>query len=135
MDNKNIKMLNVIDSRLSLRAKTTSVSGVGQSVRAIHPLGMRVVVRIKNDDNRTNTGLYLPEGSKEKSADSFLGEVVEVASALDELTDELHNISGIPQGALVLISKSAGVKVPWDDSLRIVDTKDVLAIVDEVELS
>lgn len=101
-------------------------------IRTIHPLGMRVVVRILKNNNQTDSGLYLPEGSKEKQQQSFLAEVIEVATAEDKDTREDTNISGIPLGAKILIPKHAGTVVPWDEELRIVDTKEVLAIVDEV---
>jgi co-chaperonin GroES (HSP10) len=103
-------------------------------IRRVHPLGMRVLVRVLKDGNMTDTGLYLPEGAKQTMDDSVLAEVVEVASALDSNTQEETNVSGIPNGALVLISKTAGVRVPWDDDLRLVETRDVLAVVDEISL-
>ena len=109
--------------------------GANSKLRSIHPLGMRVLIKIRPDANQTDSGLYLPEGSKEESAESFLGEVLQVASAHDEETDEEHNISGIPEGALVLIEKNVGVGVPWDDSLRLVETADVLAVVAEVDIN
>jgi chaperonin GroES len=99
--------------------------------RAIHPLGYRVVVRILKEQNQTDGGLYLPEGAKENMQESLLVQVTEVATATDEDTDRETNVSGVPLGALVLIPKSAGVKVPWDDNLRIVDTEDVLCVVTE----
>lgn len=101
----------------------------------ISPLGMRVVVRLRKESNVTDGGLYLPEGAKQASIESVLAEVVEVARAVDEYTEEETNISGIPQGALVLIPKTAGVKVPWDDALRILETKEVLAVVSEISVS
>ena len=66
--------------------------------------------------------------------DSLLAEVIEVASALDKDNDREQNISGVPLQSIVLIPKSTGVRVPWDDNLRIVDTKDILAIIDEIDL-
>ncbi|MBP9839302.1 MAG: co-chaperone GroES [Proteobacteria bacterium] len=101
----------------------------------MNPLGMRVVVRIAPDTNVTEGGLYLPEGAKQNMQESLLCEVVEVASAIDSETEEETNISGIPSGSMVLIPKKAGISVPWDDQLRIVDTKEVLAIVVENHLS
>jgi co-chaperonin GroES (HSP10) len=95
---------------------------------------MRVVVKIRKDSNTTKTGLYLPEGAKQAADESLLGEVLEVASAHDLDSNEETNISGIPLGALVLIPKDAGVKVPWDEDLRIIDTKNVLALVYESTL-
>jgi co-chaperonin GroES (HSP10) len=101
-------------------------------IRKVSPLGLRVVARILKDSNVSDGGLYLPEGAKEALQDSVLAEVVEVASAVDSRSEEETNVSGIPLGAHVLIGKTAGVKVPWDEHLRIVDTRDVLAMVDEI---
>ncbi len=102
-------------------------------VRKISPLGLRVVLRIRPEQDVTDGGLYLPEGAKNSMSESLLAEVVEVATATE--ADHEANISGIPLGAVVLIGKHVGVKIPWDDRLRIVDTKDILAIVDEVHFS
>ena len=106
----------------------------GRNIRKINPLGLRVVVRIIKENDMTSGGLYLPEGSKEKMQDSLLAEVIEDASALDKDNDREQNISGVPLQSIVLIPKSTGVRVPWDDNLRIVDTKDILAIIDEIDL-
>jgi len=106
-----------------------------KTLRQVNPLGMRVVVRIRKDSNQSEAGLYLPPGAKDSTQESLLAEVVEVASATDADTDEEANISGIPQGSLVILAKHSGIKIPWDDELRIVDTKEVLAIVQEVEVS
>ena len=106
-----------------------------KTIHHINPLGMRVLVRIRPEQNVTDGGLYLPEGAKESMLESVIGEVVEVASAVDEHTDEETNVSGIPLGASVLIPKKVGVRVPWDEQLRIVETKDVLAIVETIDLS
>jgi len=104
-------------------------------IRKVHPLGLRVVVKLVKDSNVTDTGLYLPEGAKESMQESVLAKVIEVASAVDAHTDEETNVSGIPLKSTVLIPKTAGIKVPWDDSLRIVETREVLALVDEICLT
>jgi co-chaperonin GroES (HSP10) len=104
-------------------------------MRRLHPLGLRVVAKILKDPNVTEGGLYLPEGAKESMQESVLAQVIEVASAMDTRTEEETNISGIPLGAVVLIPKTIGVKVPWDDSLRIIDTREILALVDEIRLT
>lgn len=106
-----------------------------KKIRRINPLGMRVVVRIRRDTNMTETGLYLPEGAKQSAQESLMAEVIEVASAVDDDTQEEANVSGIPLGAVVLIPKDAGTRVPWDEELRIIDTKNVLATVEEVGLT
>ena len=104
-----------------------------KKIRKINPLGMRVVVKILQDQNMTEAGLYLPEGAKQAMMESLRAKVIEVARSEDEHDDA--NVSGIPLGEYVLIPKTAGVRVPWDDSLRIVDTKDVLAVIREISIS
>ncbi len=106
-----------------------------KSFRRINPLGMRIVIRLRKEPNMTDSGLYLPEGAKAALMESQIAEVVEVASAVDDHTHEETNVSGIPLGSLVLIPKDVGVKIPWDEELRIVETKQVLAVIDEVSLS
>jgi len=106
-----------------------------KTLRRINPLGMRVVVRIRDLDSTTEGGLYLPDSARSKMSESLLAEVLDVASALDQDTDEETNISGIPLGATVLIRKDAGVQVPWDDALRIVESKEVLGLVEELEVN
>ena len=112
-----------------------SLTSGSKKLRRVNPIGMRVVVRLRKDTNQTEAGLYLPEGAKDTTLESGLGEVVEVASAVDEDTSEEANISGIPLGATVIFKKNSGVKVPWDDELRIIDTKEILGIVFEIEVS
>lgn len=100
--------------------------------RLILPLGMRVLVQILRDEDRTDTGLYLPAGAKEAQDNATYGKVIEVARDKPLTDTETENVSGVPHGAFVLFRKDAGVRVPWDDRLRIIDVKDVLATVEEV---
>lgn len=94
-------------------------------------------MRVIKQEDRHESGLYLPAGSREVHQDAFYGEVVEVARATGvALEDEKTfgtNVSGVPCGSRVLFRKDAGVRVPWDESLRVLDVKDVLATVEEVE--
>jgi len=108
-------------------------------------VGPRVLVRIVKGPDRSESGLFLPQGVKENSAAALLGEVVEVARTmpkpdavietdLDEDDDDAptfgENVSGIPLGANVLFEKDRGIAVPWDDSLRLLEVRHVLALVD-----
>lgn len=103
-------------------------------IRHIQPLGMRVLVRVLKEDEVSESGLYLPPGAKERMQEALFGEVVEVARAEPKDSEEGLgvNVSGIPNGAKVLFPKSAGTRVPWDEDLRILDTKEVLATVEEI---
>lgn len=107
-----------------------------------------MLVRIIKDPDRLESGLFLPEGAKESAQQAVLGEVVEVARTmpkvgfdLDDDEDDFDdpdaglgsNVSGVPLGSKVLFGKGRGIAVPWDESLRLVDVRYLLAIVDEID--
>ena len=104
----------------------------GRPHRLILPLGMRVLVQVLPGDDRTDAGLYLPQGAKEAQLEANYGQVIEVARDRPNTDDVAENVSGVPLGARVLFRKDAGVRVPWDERLRILDVKDVLATVEEI---
>jgi len=106
------------------------------AVRHIKPLGPRVLVRIIRQTDRSGGGLYLPQGVKEEHDEALYGQVVEVArSEADAEGPTLGaNVSGVPHGANVLFPKSEGLRVPWDEDLRLLEVKSVYAVVDEVEV-
>jgi co-chaperonin GroES (HSP10) len=106
-----------------------------KKVRVIMPLGMRVLVKVIHEEDVAESGLYLPAGAKERMQEALFGEIIEVARAEPkDLREEGLgvNVSGIPHGAKVLFPKNAGTRVPWDDDLRILETKEVLATVEEI---
>ncbi len=96
------------------------------------PLGMRVLVTVIKDEERTDSGLYLPEGAKEAQAEALFGQVIEVARDKPTADEMGENVSGVPNGSKVLFKKDAGVRVPWDERLRVLDVKDILATVEEL---
>jgi len=112
--------------------------------RHIQPIGPRVLVRLIKGPDRSDSGLYLPAGAKDNHSEALLGEVVEVARTMpkaayamddgddddDDKPDLGENVSGIPVGAQVLFAKDQGITVPWDDTLRVLSVRHVLAIVD-----
>jgi chaperonin GroES len=102
--------------------------------RLILPLGPRILVSVIKEEDVTDSGLYLPQGAKEAQGEALYGEVIEVARADPKDVEEGLgvNVSGVPHGAKVLFAKSSGTKVPWDEDLRILETKEVLATVDEI---
>jgi co-chaperonin GroES (HSP10) len=93
---------------------------------------MRVLVQLVRDEDRTDAGLYLPAGAKEAQDDALYGKVIEVARDRPTTNEAAENVSGVPHGAHVLFKKDVGVRVPWDDRLRVIDVKDILATVEEV---
>ena len=105
------------------------------AVRYIKPLGPRVLVRVVKLEERSASGLYLPEGVKEEHDDALYGEVIEVARATHDAEEPSlgENVSGVPMGAFVLFPKKEGLRVPWDENLRLLLVKNVVAVVEEVE--
>jgi len=100
--------------------------------RLILPLGLRVLVQVLPLEERTDAGLFLPVGAKEAHDDALYGKVIEVARDQPNTDTVSENVSGIPHGAFVLFRKEAGVRVPWDERLRLIDVKDILATVEEI---
>ncbi|MBC8070706.1 MAG: co-chaperone GroES [Deltaproteobacteria bacterium] len=113
----------------------------------MRPLGPRVLVRVVKHEDRSEAGLFLPSGVKDAHAAALFGEVVEVARTMpkddgtlgeddgDDADDRPTlgtNVSGVPVGANVLFEKERGVVVPWDETLRILEVRYVLAIVDVI---
>ena len=105
---------------------------IPKSHRLIMPLGMRVLVSAIREEDRTGYGLYLPQGAKEQQDEALYGEVIEVARDKPTTDDLAENVSGVPHGSRVLFKKDAGIKVPWDERLRLLDVKDILATVEEL---
>ena len=104
-------------------------------------------MRVVKHEDRSEAGLFLPSGVKDAHAAALFGEVVEVARTMpkDDVTlvdDDAEddddrptlgtNVSGVPVGANVLFEKERGVVVPWDETLRILEVRYVLAIVDVI---
>ncbi len=94
-----------------------------------------MLVQVVKIEERTDAGLFLPAGAKEAHDDALYGKVVEVARDRPNTDDISENVSGVPHGAFVLFRKEAGVRVPWDERLRLIDVKDILATVEEVDAS
>ena len=117
-------------------AKRSPLAPPDRISRHVMPLGPRVLVRVIRSTDRSAGGLYLPAGAKDAVAKAAYGEVVEVARATAEDPEEGFgkNVSGVPEGSKVLFSKDKGLPVPWDEDLRILDVKDVVAVVEEIEL-
>mgnify|MGYP001181805581 FL=1 len=111
---------------------TDTTDAPERPLRHINPMGMRVVVRVDPDEERSPSGLYLPQGVASKDQQALYGEVIEVARATSDDDNELgSNVSGVPLGSKVLIPRGSGIEVPWDQALRIVETKDILCCVEE----
>ena len=88
----------------------------------IRPLGERVVLKQLKGEERTKSGIYLPESSKEKKQ----GVVVEVG-----ITSEGHPIPLI-KWYIVLYSGYGSEEIEFEnEKLLIIDYKDIVAKVEK----
>ncbi len=95
----------------------------------VKPLGDKILVKRDEAQDRTESGIYLPEGAKEKPK---MGTVQAVGTgALNTETGERIPLS-VKKGDKVLFSSYAGTEVKLDkDTLLIMSESDVLAVIDE----
>ncbi|HKZ25228.1 MAG TPA: co-chaperone GroES [Acidimicrobiia bacterium] len=92
----------------------------------LQPLGDRVVVRPKDEDVRTPSGLVIPDTAKEKPQ---VGDVL--AAGPGALDDNGKRIPmDVKEGDKVLYSKFAGTEFKMDGvEYLVLSTRDLLAIV------
>ncbi|MGE1061290.1 co-chaperone GroES [Megasphaera paucivorans] len=91
----------------------------------IKPLGDRVVIRVLEKEEKTASGIFLPDTAKEKPSQ---GEVIAVGSG--KLQDDGTRVAmEVSVGDKIIFSKYAGteVKVEGNEYL-IVSERDILAI-------
>lgn len=92
----------------------------------IKPLGDRVLIKMKEAEETTKSGIILTTGSKEKPQ---IAEVVEVGPGekVDGKSGEMY----VKKGDNVYVSKYAGTEVKYEgQDYIIVKQDDILAIVD-----
>ncbi|MGYP000141738136 len=92
----------------------------------IKPLGDRVLIKMKEAEETTKSGIILTTGSKEKPQ---IAEVVEVGPGekVDGKLQEMY----VKKGDNVYVSKYAGTEVKYEgQDYIIVKQDDILAIVD-----
>jgi len=88
----------------------------------LKPLADRVVIKMKENEETTKSGIILAGGSKEKPQ---FAEVIEVGPGTEKVKME------VKKGDTVVVSKYAGTEVKYEgEELMIVSQSDILAIVD-----
>ena len=92
----------------------------------IKPLGNRVLVKMKEGEEKTKSGIILAEAAKEKPQ---IAEVIEVGPG--ERIDEKLEPMDVKKGDNVIISKYAGTEVKYGGvEYIIIKQDDILAIVE-----
>ncbi|HHX49977.1 MAG TPA: co-chaperone GroES [Clostridia bacterium] len=92
----------------------------------IQPLGDRVVIKVLESEEKTKSGIVLPDTAKEKPQE---GEVVAVGSG--RLSDQGDKIPlEVAVGDRVIYSKYAGTEVKMEgQEYLILSERDILAVV------
>ena len=92
----------------------------------LKPLGDRLVVEPREKDEKTASGIILPETAKEKPQEGTV-----LAAGPGRLDDEGKRIKmDVKTGDVVLYAKYAGAEIKIDDQkLLILKESDILAIV------
>ena len=89
----------------------------------LKPLADRVVIKMKENEETTKSGIILAGASKEKPQ---YAEVLEVGPGTEKIKME------VKKGDSVVVSKYAGTEIKYQgEDLVIVNQDDILAIVEE----
>ncbi len=85
----------------------------------IEPLGERVLIKVLQQPQQTESGIYLPETAKEKPQE---GEVVALGPEVDE------DDTPLAVGDIVMYPKYTGTEIKIDgEDYLIMDASDILA--------
>ena len=92
----------------------------------IKPLGNRVLIKMKEKEETTKSGIILSSGSQEKPQ---IAEVIEVGPGIKEDGKLLE--MDVKKGDNVIVSKYAGTEIKYEgQDYIIVKQEDILAIVE-----
>lgn len=94
---------------------------------AIKPLGDKIVIKVIEDSEQTQGGIFIPDNAKEKPQK---GEVVAVGLGKTLDSGEREPVD-VKVGDIILYAKYAGTDVKLDGQVfKILSVKDALAIID-----
>ena len=92
----------------------------------IKPLGSRVLLKMKEGEEKTKSGIILAESAQEKPQ---IAEVIEVGPG--EIIDDKPEKMQVKKGDNVIISQYSGAKVKFEGTeYIIVKQDDILAVVE-----
>lgn len=92
----------------------------------LRPLGDRIVLKYQEVEEKTQTGIILPESAKEKPQEAI---VVAVGTGKDSTGEKIE--MQVKEGDKVIFSKYSGTEVKLEDEEYIVvSQKDIIAIVE-----
>jgi chaperonin GroES len=94
----------------------------------IRPLGDRVVVKVLEQEDRTASGIVLPDTAQEKPQQ---GKVLAVGNGAYVENSKERRPLDVAAGDTIIFSKYSGTEVKLDgDEVLIIGERDILAVVD-----
>jgi len=94
----------------------------------VRPLGDRIVVKALEEEQRTKSGIVLPDTAKEKPQQ---GKVLAVGKGAFIENSKERRPMDIAEGDTIIFSKYSGTEVKLDgEEVLILSERDILAIVD-----
>ncbi len=92
----------------------------------IKPLGSRVLIKMKEGEETTKSGIILAGGAQEKPQ---IAEVIEVGPG--EIVDGKNEVMHVKKGDNVIVSEYSGTKIKYEgENYIIVRQEDILAKVE-----
>ena len=92
----------------------------------IKPLGSRVLLKMKEGEEKTKSGIILAEAAQEKPQ---IAEVIEVGPG--EIVEGKQETMQVKKGDNVIISQYAGTKIKYEETEYIIVKQDeILAVVE-----
>jgi chaperonin GroES len=119
-------MIRIVISTHTNRVLIILKQGIRRVLYVLKPLGDRLIIELVEKEEKTSSGIVLPDSAKEKPQE---GRVVAVGSG--KLTDKGERIAiEVAEGNSVVFSKYAGTEVKYDGKeYLILREDDVLAVI------
>ena len=93
----------------------------------IRPLNDRVLIKMKDNNEKTKSGIILSGSGKEETK---IAEIIEVGPGKKE-DKKNHQIEDVKKGDKVIVSKYSGTELKFDgEEFIIVKQEDILAILE-----
>ena len=93
----------------------------------IRPLGDRIVIKVIEDNEQTQGGIFIPDNAKEKPQK---GEVIAVGTGKKNDKGEREELD-VKVGEIVLYEKYAGSEMKIDGQVvKILSEKDILGVIE-----
>ena len=93
---------------------------------SLRPLGDKIILKVVESEEKTASGIVLPDSAKEKSQEA---EVVAVGPGRE--IDNVKEAMEVKVGERILFSKYSGTEIKYDgQEYLVINQREVLAVID-----